>query len=333
MVGRGEHSVKAMQFEVDGPMTWVDAPEPQAKPGEVVVEVAAAAVNRADLLQRAGGYAPPAGESEILGLECSGTIVSIGVDVSGWAVGDEVCALLAGGGYAERVAVPVTQLLPVPEGVSLVEAAALPEAVCTVWTALRELSPPEPGDLALVHGGSGGIGTMAIQMLRAAGWRVAATASARHRELCASLGAEIVIDYRAEDFVEVVKSATNGRGAGTILDVIGGGYLDRNLAALALDGTLTVIAVQGGTAAEVDLRKLMQRRVTLRAMTLRARPRTGRGSKQQVIEQVRERVWPGFAVGALRPVIGARIPLQEAERAHALMGSAEAPGGKLLLVR
>lgn len=325
--------MKAMQFEVDGPLTWAEADDPVAAPGEVVVEIAATAVNRADLLQRAGKYPPPAGESEVMGLECSGTIVELGDGVEGWAVGDEVCALLAGGGYAERVAVPATQLLPVPDGVSVEEAAALPEAVCTVWTAMRDLAAPEPGDLALVHGGSGGIGTMAIQLLRAAGWRVATTASARHHELCRSLGAEITIDYRSDDFVEVVQAATDGRGAGFVLDVIGADYLSRNLDALALDGTLTVIAVQGGTKAEVDLRRLMQGRVTLRAMTLRARPRTGRDSKQQVIAEVRERIWPGIAAGAVRPVIGAAVPLAEADRAHRLMGSSEAPGGKILLVR
>ncbi|MCR8670445.1 NAD(P)H-quinone oxidoreductase [Agrococcus sp. HG114] len=326
--------MKAMRFEVDGPMEWADAPDPVAGDGEVVVEVAAAAVNRADLMQRAGKYPPPAGESEVLGLECSGTVVALGAGVDGWSVGDEVCALLAGGGYAERVAVPVTQLLPVPEGVSLVEAAALPEAVCTVWSAIRDLPEPEAGELALVHGGSGGMGTMAIQLLRARGWRVAATASARHRELCTSLGAEIVIDYRSEDFVEVVRDATEGRGAGFVLDVIGASYLERNLESLALDGAMTVIAVQGGTQAEVDLRRLMQRRVTLRAMTLRARPRTGgRGSKAAVVQQVRDIAWPLIAAGDVRPVIGATVPMLEADRAHALMGSPEAPGGKLLLVR
>lgn len=325
--------MKAMQFEVDGPMEWVEVPDPVVAPGEVLIEVAATAVNRADLLQRAGGYPPPAGESEILGLECSGTIVALGEGVTDWAVGDEVCALLAGGGYAEHVAVPATQLLPIPGGVTRIEAAALPESVCTVWTALRELPAPEPGDLALVHGGSGGVGTVAIQMLVGAGWRVATTASARHHDLCRELGAEVVVDYRTEDFVAAVQAATDGRGAGAILDVIGGSYLERNLDALALDGTLTVIAVQGGTKAELDLRVLMRRRATLRAMTLRARPRTGRGSKQQVIAQVREHIWPAIAAGTVRPVIGATMALEEAGRAHELMGSADAPGGKLLLVR
>jgi putative PIG3 family NAD(P)H quinone oxidoreductase len=325
--------VKAMEFEVDGPMVWAEVPEVTAAPGEVIVEIAATAVNRADLLQRAGGYAPPAGESEILGLECSGVIVELGEGVTGWAVGDAVCALLAGGGYAERAAVPTTQLLPVPAGVRLAEAAALPEAVCTVWTAMRELPEPEPGDLALVHGGSGGIGTMAIQMLRARGYRVAVTASSRSHELCRSLGAEIAIDYRNEDFVDVILGATDGRGATVILDVIGADYLDRNLRALALDGTLTVIAVQGGTQAQLDLRALMRRRVTLRAMTLRARPRTGRGSKAHVIAEVREHVWPLIEAGDVQPVVGVAMALAEAEAAHSLMGSDRAPGGKILLVR
>jgi putative PIG3 family NAD(P)H quinone oxidoreductase len=325
--------MKAMQFEVGGPMVWSDVPDVTAGPGEVIVEIAATAVNRADLLQRAGGYPPPAGESEVLGLECSGTIAQLGEGVDGWAVGDEVCALLAGGGYAERAAVPTTQLLPVPAGVGLAEAAALPEAVCTVWTALRELPEPEPGDLALVHGGSGGIGTMAIQLLRERGYRVAVTASARSHDLCRSLGAEIAIDYRADDFVEVVLGATDGRGATVILDVIGADYLDRNLRALALDGTLTVIAVQGGTQAQLDLRALMRRRVTLRAMTLRARPRTGRGSKADVVREVREHIWPRIESGAVRPVVGATMPLADAAEAHELMGSTRAPGGKILLVR
>ncbi|WP_072314907.1 NAD(P)H-quinone oxidoreductase [Agrococcus sp. Marseille-P2731] len=326
--------MKAMQFEVDGPMTWAEVADVEPAAGEVVLEIAATAVNRADLMQRAGKYPSPAGESGVLGLECSGTIVELGSGVEGWAVGDQVCALLAGGGYAERVAVPATQLLPLPAGVPLTEAAALPEAVCTVWSAMRDLPEPEAGELALVHGGSGGVGTMAIQMLRALGWRVATTASARHRELCASLGAEIVIDYRSEDFVEVVRGATEGKGAGFVLDVIGADYLDRNVDALSFDSTLTVIAAQGGTRAEIDLLRLMQRRVTLRAMTLRARPRTGgRGSKAEVVRQVREHVWPLFAEGQVRPVIGATMPLSDAERAHELMGSPEAPGGKLLLVR
>ncbi|MGY3127789.1 putative PIG3 family NAD(P)H quinone oxidoreductase [Agrococcus sp. UYP33] len=326
--------MKAMQQQGPGaPLEWTDAPDPVAGHGEVVVEVVATAVNRADLMQAAGHYPPPLGESDVIGLECSGTIVHVGDGVEGWAVGDEVCALLAGGGYAERVAVPATQLLPVPTGVSLEDAAALPEAVCTVWTAIRDAPAPALDGLALVHGGSGGVGSMAIQVLTARGYRVATTASERHHELVHSLGAEIAIDYRSEDFEAVVHAATDGHGAELILDVVGGEYLARNVAALALDGTLTVIAAQGGTKAEIDLRALMQRRVTLRAMTLRARPHNGRGGKADVIDEVRRELWPLLADGEIAPVIGAKLRLTHANEAHALMGGAEAPGGKILLVR
>ncbi|QUW17790.1 NAD(P)H-quinone oxidoreductase [Agrococcus sp. Marseille-Q4369] len=326
--------MKAIRQRAAGaPLEWEDAPDPVAGHGEVVIDVVATAVNRADVMQAAGKYPPPPGASEILGLECSGTITALGEGVEGFTLGEPVCALLAGGGYAERVAVPATQVLPVPAAIALDEAAALPEAVLTVWTAIRDVPPPSPDGVALVHGGSGGIGTMAILLLRARGWRVATTASARHHELVRSLGAELAIDYRSEDFVEAVLGATEGRGAELVLDVIGADYLDRNLDALALDGSLTIIAVQGGSRAEIDLRRLMQRRVTLRAMTLRARPIEGRGSKADAVAQVREHVWPLFSTGEIRPVIGTTMPLAEAGAAHALMGSADAPGGKILLVR
>ncbi|MGM1028939.1 MAG: NAD(P)H-quinone oxidoreductase [Actinomycetota bacterium] len=326
--------MKAMQQQGPGaPMEWADAADPVAGHGEVVVDVVATAVNNADRLQAAGHYPPPLGESPIIGLECSGVIAHVGDGVEGWAVGDEVCALLAGGGYAERVAVPATQLLPVPSGIDLEDAAALPEAVCTVWTAIRDAPAPATEGLALVHGGSGGVGTMAVQMLTARGFRVAATASARHHQMVQMLGAEVAVDYRADDFVAAVHAATDGRGAEVIIDVIGADYLERNLAALAVDGTLTVIAAQGGSAAQVDLLRLMRRRATLRAMTLRARPRTGRGGKAEVIAEVRREVWPRIEEGRIAPVIGAKLRLTHANEAHALMGGAESPGGKILLVR
>ena len=315
------------------PLEWADAPDPVPGHGEVVIDIVATAVNRADVMQAAGNYPPPPGASPIIGLECSGTVTAIGEGVDAWAVGDQVCALLAGGGYAERVAVPAVQVLAAPEGLPLEDAAALPEAVLTVWTAVRDAPPPSPAALALVHGGSGGIGTMAIQLLRQRGWRVAATASARHLDLVRSLGAELAIDYRTEDFVDVVLAATDGHGAELVIDVIGADYLERNFAALAHDSTLTVIAVQGGSVADIDLRRLMARRVTLRAMTLRARPIEGRGSKADAVTEAREHLWPLVASGELRPVIGMRLPLTEANRAHTLMGSSEAPGGKILLVR
>ncbi|WP_306231436.1 NAD(P)H-quinone oxidoreductase [Agrococcus beijingensis] len=321
------------QHDVGGELFWADAPDPVAGHGEVVIDIVASAVNRADVMQAAGKYPPPPGASPVIGLECSGTISEVGAGVDGWAVGDRVCALLAGGGYAEQVAVPATQLLPVPDGVSLEDAAALPEALCTVWSAVRDMPDPSPGAMAIVHGGSGGIGTVAIQLLRAHGYRVAATSSARHLELVRSLGAELAIDYRSDDFVDAVLTATDGRGAECILDVVGGDYLARNLAALALDSALTVIAVQGGAKTEIDLRTMMTKRVTLRAMTLRARPVTGRGGKDAVVAEVRERWWPLVGQGVVQPVIGARLPMIEAQRAHALMGSSESPGGKILLVR
>jgi len=326
--------VKAMLQEGPGaPLEWTDAPDPVAGHGEVVVDVVATAVNRADVLQAAGRYPAPLGEPDIIGLECSGTIARVGDGVDGWAVGDEVCALLGGGGYAEKVAVPAEQLLPVPRGVDLEAAAALPEAVCTVWTAMRDTPPATAQSMALVHGGSGGIGTMAVQMLTTGGYRVAVTASARHHRLVTMLGAELAVDYRSEDFVAAVHGATEGRGAELVIDVIGADYFDRNVAALALDGTLAVIATQGGREAQVDLLRLMQRRVTLRAMTLRARPRHGRGSKAEVIEQVRAAVWPRIEDGQIAPVIGETMRLTHANEAHGLMTGGESPGGKILLVR
>jgi NADPH:quinone reductase-like Zn-dependent oxidoreductase len=221
----------------------------------------------------------------------------------------------------------------VPSGIDLTDAAALPEAVCTVWTAIRDVPQPAVDGLALVHGGSGGVGTMAVQMLTARGFRVAATASERHHRMVRMLGAEVAVDYRSDDFVAAVHRATEGHGAALIIDVIGADYLERNLASLALDGTLTVIAAQRGSEARVDLRTLMQRRATLRAMTLRARPRTGPGGKADVIAEVRREVWPLLDDGAIAPVIGAKLRLTHANEALALMGSAESPGGKILLVR
>ncbi|MFA4840881.1 MAG: alcohol dehydrogenase catalytic domain-containing protein, partial [Agrococcus sp.] len=206
-------TVKAMlQREPGAPLEWMDAADPVAGHGEVIVDIVATAVNRADVMQAAGHYPPPPGEPEIIGLECSGTIVRIGDGVEGWAVGDEVCALLGGGGYAEQVAVPAAQLLPVPRGIDLEAAALLPEAVCTVWTSIRDTAPATMDSMALVHGASGGIGTMAVQMLTARGYRVAATARARHHQLVQMLGAEVAVDYRSEDFVAAVHAATEGHG-------------------------------------------------------------------------------------------------------------------------
>src|SRR5215211_7750673 len=254
-------------------LEWGEVPDPVLRPGEVLVDVVATAVNRADLLQRAGNYPPPPGASDILGLECSGVISEVGEGVTGWQVGDEVCALLSGGGYAERVAVPAGQLLPRPAGVELATAAALPEVVCTVWSNVFLLAGLRRGESFLVHGGSSGIGTMAIQLAARAGARVFTTAGTPAKlDVCRQLGADIGINYRDEDFVERVHEETDGHGADVILDNMGGKYLSRNVDALAVGGRLVIIGMQGGTKAELDIARLLGKRASVHATTLRSRP-------------------------------------------------------------
>ena len=304
----------------------VDVPRPRA--GEVLVRVAAAGVNRADTLQRQGHYPPPPGESDILGLEVSGTVEELGEGVEGWAVGDEVCALLGGGGYAEYVRVLAGQVLPVPGGVPLVDAAALPEVACTVWSNVFMTADLEPGEVLLVHGGSSGIGTMAIQLARENGARVAVTAgSAAKLEACRELGADILVDYREEDFVGKVRAATDGRGADVVLDIIGAKYLGRNVEVLAPGGRLVIIGMQGGGRAELDIGALMAKRAAVIGTTLRARPAA---EKAAIVAAVVEHVWPLVADGSVRPVVQARYPLAEAAAAHREI---EASGhvGKILL--
>ncbi|WP_111768072.1 NAD(P)H-quinone oxidoreductase [Nakamurella deserti] len=318
---------------IDGDrLTWTPAPDPAPGPDEVVIRVAAAGINRADLLQRKGQYPPPPGASEVLGMECSGVIDAVGADVGRWRVGDEVCALLAGGGYAERVAVPAVQVLPVPGGVDLIDAAGLPEVACTVWSTVVMAGRAQRGETLLVHGGTGGIGTFAIQLGVALGLRVMVTAgSAAGRQRCLDLGAERVVDYHDEDFVEVARELTDGRGVDVVLDVIGAKYLQRNVSALATLGRLTIIGMQGGAKAELDLGALLTKRATVLGTTLRSRPVTGRGSKADIVAEVEHQVWPLVASGAIRPVIGARMPITEAAAAHAALDSGSAPGGKVLL--
>ena len=311
-------------------LSWDEVPDPRPGPGEVVVEVAASAVNRADVMQRAGRYPPPPGAPPWPGLECSGAIAALGEGVEGWSRGDQVCALLAGGGYAERVAVPAGQLLPVPRGVDLVTAAALPEVTCTVWSNLFMVARLAEGETLLVHGGAGGIGTTAIQLARAHGARVLATAGSPEKlELCRALGAEVAISYRESDFVEEVRTATGGRGADVILDNMGASYLSRNVDALATGGRLVVIGLQGGRRAELDLGALLAKRGTVAATTLRARPAA---EKAAIVAGVREHVWPLVESGELRPVVDRTFPLPEAAAAHAYLDSGEHVG-KLLLVR
>ena len=307
-----------------------EVPAPTPAPGEVLLDVAATAVNRADLLQRQGHYPPPPGASEIIGLECSGTVAALGDGVTGWAVGDEVCALLAGGGYAEQVAVPAGQLMPVPAGIDLVTAAALPEVACTVWSNLFMVAGLQPHEHLLVHGGAGGIGTMAIQLAHTLGARVYTTAgSPEKRALCAELGADVTIDYRDEDFVEVVRRESDGHGADVVLDNMGAKYLARNVDVLALEGRLVVIGMQGGTQGELDLGVLLRKRGAVIATALRSRPVEG---KAAICAAVAEHVWPLVAEGLVRPVVHATLPLAEAGRAHALLESGDATGKVLLTV-
>jgi putative PIG3 family NAD(P)H quinone oxidoreductase len=305
-----------------------ELPDPEPGPGEVLVDVAATAVNRADLLQRQGFYPPPPGASEVLGLECSGTVAALGEGVDGWSVGDEVCALLAGGGYAERVVVPAGQLMPLPPGLDLVTAAAVPEVACTVWSNVFMVAGLRPGEQFLVHGGAGGIGTMAIQLAHALGSRVHTTAgSAEKLALCAELGADVTINYRDDDFVDVVRRESDGHGADVILDNMGAKYLARNVDALADEGRLVIIGMQGGARAELDIGRLLRKRGAVIATALRSRPVAG---KATICAAVVEHVWPLVGDGRVRPIVHETLPLAEAARAHALMESGDHVG-KILL--
>lgn len=343
--------MRAIQYD-DGPESIhvAEVADPTPGPGEVLIEVAATAVNRADLLQSRGLYPPPPGASEVLGLECSGRIASVGDGVEGHAVGDEVCALLAGGGYAEKVVVPAGQVMPVPSGVSLHEAATLPEVACTVWSNLAMVGGLGRGSLAadarwggtelgapriLIHGGTGGIGSHAVQVSRALGARVATTAGGPEKvEMCRELGAELAIDYRDQDFVDEVKAWTDGdtrgRGVDLILDVMGAKYLERNVASLAPDGRLIVVGMQGGMTGELNLGALLSRRAGVMATNLRQRPVDGPGGKAGICTEVIENVWPMVAAGDVTTRVSREFPLERAAEALAHLESGEAHG-KLLL--
>jgi len=309
-------------------LVLAEVPAPQIAADEVLVQVAAAGVNRADLMQRQGFYPPPPGASAYPGLEVSGTISALGADVTDWAVGDQVCALLSGGGYAEQVAVPATQLLPVPRGVSLVDAAALPEVTSTVWSNLFMTANLQPGETILIHGGSSGIGTMAIQLARAVGARVAVTAgSADKLDACRALGAKILVNYREQDFVAILADATQGHGADVILDNIGAKYLARNVSALAVNGRLVIIGLQGGVKAELDINALLRKSAAVIATSLRGRPSA---EKAAIVAAVREHVWPLIEAGTVRPVVHRTFPLAQAAAAHRELESS-ANVGKVLL--
>lgn len=311
-------------YGTESVLRWGELPDPVPGPGEVLIEVAASAVNRADLLQRQGFYPPPPGASEVLGLECSGTVAALGAQVAGLAVGDPVCALLAGGGYAERVVVPAGQVLPIPAGVSLVEAGGLPEVACTVHANLGMTAHLAAGERLLVHGGASGIGTFAIQYARALGAQVAVTAgSAAKLARCAELGAEVLVNYREQDFVAAVGTVD------VILDSIGGKYLAGNLAVLATGGRLVVIGLQGGARAELDLGLLLTKRAAVHASSLRSRPTE---QKAAICAAVREQVWPLLASGQIRPVVDRVLPMDQAAQAHRVVAASEHVGKVLLAV-
>jgi putative PIG3 family NAD(P)H quinone oxidoreductase len=320
----------AIVVESDGRLTWQEVPDAAPADGELLIKVSSAGVNRADLLQAAGKYPPPQGASEILGLEVSGTVAAVGDGVTNWSPGQLVCALLVGGGYAEYAAVPAGQAMPIPESVTTHEAAALPEVACTVWSNLVMTAGLADGQLVLIHGGAGGIGTHAIQVARACGGRVAVTAGSSHKlDLCAELGAEVTINYRDEDFVERIRAEG---GAGIILDIMGAAYLDRNVDALGSEGRLVIIGMQGGVKAELNLGKLLGKRAGVIATALRSRPVSGQGSKSEIVADVVANVWPMIGTGQVRPIIGAEFPIAEAGAAHELLESGEVAGKVLLRV-
>ncbi|KAA0021371.1 NAD(P)H-quinone oxidoreductase [Antrihabitans cavernicola] len=314
-------------------LAWAQVDDlPAPGPGEVTIDVAAAGVNRADVMQRGGFYPPPPGASEILGLEVSGVIAEVGPGVQDWQPGDAVCALLAGGGYAEKVIAPASQLLPVPEGVSLTAAAALPEAAATVWSNLVMTAGLHSGQVLLIHGGASGIGTHAIQVGRALGARVAVTAGSQAKlDRCRELGATTLIDYHDQDFVTVVSDEYSG--ADVILDIMGGSYLQRNVDTLAEGGQLTIIGLQGGATAELNLGALLSKRGSVHVTNLRRRPAHGPGSKAAIITEVRKHLWPLVSDGTVMPIVSAEVPITDVASAHPLLDSPATVGKVVLTVR
>ncbi|MCW2777071.1 MAG: quinone oxidoreductase [Frankiales bacterium] len=311
-------------------LVLAEVPDAVAGPGEVVVDVVATAVNRADLLQRRGFYDPPKGASPYPGLECSGRISALGEGVAGWAVGDEVCALLSGGGYAEKVAVPVGQLLPVPAGVSLLHAAGLPEVACTVWSNVVDLARLQVGEHLLVHGGTSGIGTMATQLAHRRGAIVHVTVGSPEKATAAlQLGATTAVLYKEQDFVEAVREATSGHGADVVLDNMGAAYLPRNVQVLATGGRLVVIGMQGGIKGELDLATLLAKRASVHATSLRARPLP---EKAAIVAGVLADVWPAVEEGDVVPVVDRVLPLEQAGEAHQVLEDSTHVGKVLLQV-
>ena len=318
--------MRAIVIESADSLIWTEVTDPEPAEGEVVVDVTAAGVNRADTAQRKGDYPPPAGAPAYPGLERSGVISAIGPGVRDHHVGERVSALLAGGGYAEKVAVPAGQLLPVPQGLSVQEAAALPEVACTVWSNIVDIARLRRGETLLVHGGGSGIGTFAIQLAKALGVTVVATAREAKHEALRNLGADFVIDYTTTDFVAATKEFTGG--ADVVLDIMGAKYLARNIDVLAPNGRIAVIGMQGGRQAEINLGALMTKRGSISATTLRARPAA---EKSRIVRGVRDRVWPLVDAGQIKPVIDTTMPMSEAMAAHRRMEASDHLGKILLL--
>ncbi|MDA2989124.1 MAG: NAD(P)H-quinone oxidoreductase [Actinomycetota bacterium] len=314
------------QTKPGGPETlqWEKVSDPTPAPNEVIIEIAASAVNRADILQREGNYPPPPGASDILGLECSGTIASVGAALTLDRIGERVTALLPGGGYATRVAVPIGQVMSVPEGVDIVTAGALPEVACTVWSNLVHVARLREGETLLIHGGGSGIGTMAIQIARALGAQVAVTAgSQRKLDACAALGASILINYNDDDFVQRIKDETAGRGADVILDNMGAKYLMRNIDALARNGRQVTIGMQGGVKGELDISAMLRKNVGVFATSLRGRPDS---EKATICREVEKHVWPWIEAGVVKPVVDRVMPMPEAGAAQTLVESGDIIG-------
>ena len=310
-------------------LTAVERPDPVPAAGEVLILVAAAGVNRPDVLQRKGAYPPPPGASDLPGLEVAGTIAALGDGVHDWRVGDRVCALLSGGGYATLCTAPAVQCLPIPGAMDFVTAAAVPETFFTVWTNVFDRGRLKAGETALVHGGSSGIGTTAIQLAAARGARVFATAGSDEKcRACEQLGAERAINYKTEDFVAVIKDVTKGRGVDLILDIVGGDYIARDLVALAVEGRLVVIGFMGGDTATLDFRRILGRRLTITGSTLRPRSAAEKG---EIAAALRREVWPLLEAGTIKPVVYRTFPLDDAAAAHRLMESSEHVG-KIVLV-
>ncbi|HEY4115835.1 MAG TPA: NAD(P)H-quinone oxidoreductase [Rhizomicrobium sp.] len=326
--------MKAIRIDNPGPdyrLVLGDAPKPDVKPGEVLIKVAAAGLNHADLAQAQGRYPPPPGASEILGMEVSGTIAELGEGITGWQAGDEVCALVAGGGYAEFCAAPAECVLGVPRGVSLVDAAGLPEVFFTVWTNLFDSARLKPTERVLIHGGSSGIGTAAIQLCAARGHEIFTTAGSKEKcDVCESLGAKRAINYREEDFVDIVKQETGGKGVDVILDMIGGDYVQKNISAAAVWGRVVNIAYMSGMSTTVNFGPVLMKRLSLLATTLRSRSNAEKGAIRYAIEG---EVWPLIDAGKIKPIIDRTFPLADAQAAHARMKSSQHIGKILLTVQ